>query len=105
MVSLEEFRTLALSFPDTSEIPHFHIPSFRYKNKIYATLWEKENKAMLKLPLPDQSVFCSYNSSVFYPVPGSWGLKGATFVNLEKVNKKIIKEAIGIAYKTLNPKK
>lgn len=104
MVSLEEFRYLALAFPDTQEIPHFHIPSFRFKNKIFATLWEKENKAMLKLPLTEQSVFLLYDSSIFYPVPGTWGQKGATFVDLKKVNKKILKEALGIAFHNLHKK-
>jgi hypothetical protein len=81
MVSLDNFRKLALSFPDAEEQPHFHLASFRVKKKIFATLWEKENRAMLKLSLVDQSVFCTYHD-VFSPVPGGWGTKGATFVDL-----------------------
>ncbi len=69
MVDIETFRKLALSFPGTEEQPHFDIPSFRVKNKIFATLWAKENRAMLKLSLADQSVFCSYDNTVFFPVP------------------------------------
>ena len=98
MVSIETFRKTALSFPDVEEHPHFHIPSFRIKKKIFATLWEKENKAMLKLSLVSQSVFCSYNSSIFYPVPGGWGKQGATFVNLGKVRKDMFKDALSTAY-------
>lgn len=49
MVDLEHFRKLALSFPDTEEKPHFDIPSFRYKDKIFATYHTKDNRAMLKL--------------------------------------------------------
>ncbi len=69
MVDIETFRKLALSFPDTEERPHFDIPSFRVKNKIFAALWAKENRAMLKLSLVDQSVFCSYDKTIFFPVP------------------------------------
>ena len=98
MVSLEIFRQMALSFVDAVELPHFHLQSFRVKKKIFATLHEKDNRAMLKLPLADQSVFCSYDESIFFPVPGGWGKGGATFVDLKKVKKDILKEALEIAY-------
>jgi hypothetical protein len=105
MVSLNKFRELALSFPGSEEQPHFHLPSFRFKKKIFATLWEKENKAMIRLPVIDQSVFCSYDDSIFTPVPGGWGKQGATFVDLKKIKKKILKEALAIAYNSLSKKK
>ena len=98
MVNIETFRQLALLFPDTVELPHFELTSFRIKKKIFATFWPKEDKAMLKLPLIEQSVFCSYDNTVFYPVPGGWGKKGCTFVNLKKVRKDIFKNALQIAY-------
>jgi predicted DNA-binding protein (MmcQ/YjbR family) len=97
MVSINNFRKLALSFPDAEEHPHFHLASFRVKKKIFATLWEKENRAMLKLSLVDQSVFCTYHE-VFSPVPGGWGTKGATFVDLGKVRSDMFKDALQAAY-------
>lgn len=99
MVDLETFRKIALSFPGAEELPHFDIPSFRVKKKIFATLREKENRAMLKLSPLSQSVFCAYDISVFFPVPGGWGKKGATFVDLKKVRKDMFKDAISVAYK------
>jgi hypothetical protein len=101
MVSLTVFRQLALSFPDAEEQPHFHLASFRVKKKIFATLWEKEYRAMLKLPLVEQSVFCAYEKDIFFPVPGAWGKKGATFVDLKKVRKGMLKDALGVAYSSL----
>ena len=98
MVNIETFRKLALSLPDTEEQPHFHLASFRVKKKIFATLWEKENRAVLKLSLIDQSVFCSYDRTVFFPVPGAWGKKGATFVELKKVRKDMFRDALTTAY-------
>ncbi len=98
MVNIQIFRLLALSFPDTVELPHFELTSFRVNKKIFATYWPKEVKAMLKLPLIEQSVFCSYDNAIFYPVPGSWGKKGSTFVDLKKVRKDIFKNALQIAY-------
>jgi len=98
MVSIDTFRKLALSFPDTDEHPHFHLQSFRVKKTIFATLWQKENRAMLKLSLIDQSVFCSYDASIFFPVPGGWGTQGATFVDLKKVRKDMFTDALTTAY-------
>ncbi|MCW3087473.1 MAG: hypothetical protein JWQ78_859 [Sediminibacterium sp.] len=98
MVSIDTFRKMALAFPDTDEHPHFHLQSFRVKKKIFATLWQKENRAMLKLSLVDQSVFCAYDTTVFYPVPGGWGKKGATFVDLKKVRKDMLTDALTTAY-------
>lgn len=104
MVDIAAYRKLALALPDVTEGPHFEITSFRYKKKIFATLWEKENRAMLKLPLVVQSVFCSYKEGVFFPVPNAWGKQGATFVQLEKVRKDMFKDALVIAYKSVSEK-
>jgi hypothetical protein len=105
MVSLETFRQMALSFPNAEEKPHSDLASFRLKNKVFATLWQKESRAMLKLPLIDQSVFCSYDNSIFFPVSGGWGKQGATFVDLKKVKKSILKDALTIAYNSITKKK
>ena len=105
MVDIETFRTLALSFPDTEELPHFHLQSFRVRKKIFATLWRKENRAMLKLSLVDQSVFCAFDKAVFFPVPGAWGKQGATFVELKKVRKDMFKDALTTAYNGVVQKK
>ncbi len=60
---------------------------------------------MLKLPLADQAVYCKMDSSIFYPVNGTWGKQGATFVDLTKVRKTIFKEALAIAYRSVSTKK
>jgi len=99
MISLEEYRKLALSFPDTEEAQHFELSSFRWKKKIFATYWPKEHRAMLKLSLVDQSVFCAYDKTVFFPVPNAWGKQGATLVELKKVRKDMFKDALTTAYK------
>jgi hypothetical protein len=82
------------------------MPSFRVNNKIFATLWLKENRMMVKLSPIDQSVFNSFDPTVFYPVPNKWGLKGATFVALEKVRRDMLEDALHIAWEAvaLRPK-
>jgi predicted DNA-binding protein (MmcQ/YjbR family) len=98
MVDVATFKKWALALPDAVEAPHFEKASFRVNKKIFATLDLKNNRAMLKLPLAEQSVFCTYDKNVFFPVPGFWGKQGATFVDLEKVRKDMFKDALKTAY-------
>jgi len=95
---------MALALPVTEEKPHFGIPSFRVKNKIFATIHEKNNRAMVKLSLVDQSVFCDIDKDAIYPVPGGWGRGGATFFELKKVKKAILKEALEKGWLLIVPK-
>lgn len=108
MVDIETFRHLSLSFPDVVELPHFEKTSFRVKNKIFATLDIKKKLVCLMLSEIDQSVFTSYDKTIIYPVPNKWGKRGATFVTLKKVPKRMLKHALALAYKTViqkNPAK
>lgn len=98
MVDIDTFGQLALSFPNAVEKPHFDRTSFRVK-KIFATLDVKNNRACLMLSLIDQSVFCSFNSAIIYPVPNKWGKQGATYVELSLIRKSMLKDALAQAYK------
>lgn len=66
---------------------------------------EKLKRVMVKLSLKDQSVFCSFDKSVIYPVPGGWGTKGATYIELTKVKRTMLKDALTVAYCTTAPPK
>ena len=105
MISIEQARKAALSLPETEEKPHFDLTSFRVKNKIFATIHADKNYVMVKLSAIDQSVFCAYDKEVIFPVPGGWGKQGATFINLKKVKKSMLFDALSIAWKTTAPAK
>jgi hypothetical protein len=101
MVDIEQVRALALSLPDTEELPHFGMPSFRWHNKIFSTLRVAEEKVMVIMSLADQSVFCAYDSNIFYPVPGAWGTQGCTFIELKFVDPEMLRDAMHCAYDEL----
>jgi hypothetical protein len=105
MVDLETARQIALSLPGTEEKGHFGMPSFRVNNKIFATQWVKENRMMVKLSPIDQSVFNSFDPTIFFPVPNKWGLKGATFVELNKVRRDMLEDALSLAWEAVVVKK
>lgn len=104
MVTNESFRKLALTFPETTELPHFENTSFRVRKKIFATLSEKNKRACLKLSEIDQSVFSSFGKTVIYPVPNKWGKQGWTFVELKTVKKKMLIDVLTTAYIDVAPK-
>jgi len=103
MISISTARKYALSLPEAEEKSHFEIPDFRVKNKIFASLHVDKNIMMVKLSLVDQSVFCSFDKEVIYPVPGGWGRQGSTFVNLKKVKKSMLLDALTTAWKNVAP--
>ena len=105
MVSIRTFRQLALSFPESKELPHFDKASFRVRGKIFATMQEKEKNAVIKLSLIDQSVFCSVDKISISPVPGGWGRQGWTRIELKNMNKALLKDALTIAWCNVAPKK
>jgi hypothetical protein len=105
MVKTETVRELALSFPETDAHPHFDRLAFRVKKKIFATLDEANKRVMVKLSLKEQSVFCLIDKTMIYPVPGGWGTKGATYIELIKVKKTLLKDALLTAYCGVAPPK
>src|SRR5688572_2482682 len=105
MVSLDTVRKFSLSFPEAEEMPHFEKASFRVKKKIFATIDTKNKRCVVKLSTVDQSVFCSYDKSVIYPIKGGWGKQGWTIIELKKVPKKLLMDAVTTSYCTVAPEK
>ncbi|HZY39845.1 MAG TPA: MmcQ/YjbR family DNA-binding protein [Mucilaginibacter sp.] len=105
MVDLETARQMALSLPGAIEQDHHGRPSFRANNRIFATLWEPQNRMMVKLTPIDQSVFHSFDPSIFFPVPNKWGLRGSTFVELSNVREDMLEDALNTAYQAVMEKK
>ena len=94
-----------MQFPDTTEEPHFEKISFRVNKKIFATFDEKNNRAVVKLSLQDQSLFCTFDKTVMYPVNGTWGGQGWTVIELDKVKRAMLKDALKVAYQNVLVKK
>jgi hypothetical protein len=105
MVSAKTFREMAMTFDHVTEQPHFEKISFRINKKIFATLDDKKATATLKLNAIDQSVFCAFDNSVFYPASGAWGKQGWTLVTLAKAPKSMLADALNKSYLNVSNKK
>ena len=105
MVNPSTVRKLALSFPQAMEAPHFEKTSFRVSKKIFATLSIEKKICVVKLSPVDQSVFCNFNHSIFYPATGAWGKQGWTVIDLKNVRKDMLTDALTLSWKNVAPQK
>ena len=105
MVPLDLARNFALSFDHVLEGSHRDVVSFKVKSKIFMTMNAKENRICIRLSPVDQNVFSAFDSSVIYPVPNGWGKYGWTLINLKKVKKEMLKDAVTTAYCHVAPPK
>lgn len=104
MASISTARQMALSLPEVEEKSHFEKPDFRVKNKVFAVLHEDKKTMVVKLTLLDQSVFCAFDETIIYPVPGGWGKQGWTTINLTTIKKAMLQDVLTTAWKTVATK-
>jgi hypothetical protein len=107
VVTAEQFRRLALSFPEVVESSHMHHPDFRVRGgRIFATLaYPDKQWGMVKLTPEQQEEFVRAEPEVFDPVKGGWGRGGATSVRLQRATKQILRPAMAAAWCNAAPKK
>jgi predicted DNA-binding protein (MmcQ/YjbR family) len=87
---------MALALPDAVEAPHFELASFRAGGKIFATLSEKEARAMVKLT-PQQEMLTAAEPKIFQRIPNAWGDKGATWMHLKHADAKTALSALQLS--------
>lgn len=105
MVTIDTLRTLALSFPEATEDPHFEKTSFRIKKKIFATYNKEKNRACIKLSVIDQDVFSTAYKEIIFPVDNKWGKQGWTLIDMHCIKEEIFSDALTTAYCEVAPDK
>ena len=103
MIDAARFRRIALGFPLAEEQDHRGHPSFRVRDKIFATLWPEENRAVLKLAMDDQQDLVATHPAAFSL--NAWSKQGWTNVHLDHVSEKECRELLQAAWKLVAPKK
>ncbi|MRG48395.1 MmcQ/YjbR family DNA-binding protein [Chitinophaga sp. SYP-B3965] len=105
MVDLETFEELCLALPGVEKVAHWNHPAFRTKRRIFTTLWPETTSANFAFTPDEQAAFCKEDPKSFYPVEGGWGRQGWTAVNLKKVKKGMLVNAINSAWYNAAPPK
>jgi hypothetical protein len=104
-MTIEDFRRMALRFPESTEGLHMDHPDFRVRGKIFATIPDpKKQRGMVKLTPDQQQDFVGDAPKVFGPVKGGWGLRGATYINLKPAKKAHLHLALTAAWLNTAPK-
>ena len=101
----EKIKAIALSFPETSEAPHFEKTSFRVKQKIFVTCNLPKNRICVKLSATQQSIFSAFDPQMIYPVPNKWGKQGWTLVELQNLSLELLEAVLLEAYCEVAPPK
>lgn len=96
----DEFRSIALSFPETEESAHMNHPDFRVRGKIFATLGPDEVWGMAKLTPTQQQDFLRFEPA-FKPASGKWGDGGATIITLADAEEAAVRDALSTAWRNI----
>lgn len=98
-MTADEFREIALSFPDTEERSHMGHPDFRVRGKIFATLGPDGDWGMAKLSPGEQLDLIRIEPRVFKPAAGAWGTGGATIITLDGADEAMVRGALAAAWR------
>ena len=101
-MTADEFRRIALSFPDSEESSHHGHPDFRVHGKVFATLgYPDAGWAMVKLTPAQQARFVDGHSDCLQCVKGAWGRRGATNINLFASTPPLARRCLALAHRNV----
>ena len=98
-----DFRRLALALPGTEEKSHFGKADFRVRNKIFASL-KNDAMGVIKLLPEQQAMMANAEPEIFKAIPGGWGRKGWTQVDLAKSDEITLRSALQTAWRNVAPR-
>jgi hypothetical protein len=102
MISVASARKIILSMPE-SELQHHGHPDFRVNNKIFATLWPAEARAVLKIPVEDECEWLKSSPKAFSVI--AWGKQRWTNVHLNHISAERFRQLIEDSWYAVAPKK
>lgn len=103
MVSTDDARRIALSFPETVEQDHHGRPSFRVAGRIFATLWDAEHMNVM-LDEPGIRTAVQAHPEVCSEV--MWGKRlAAVRVDLPVVESGLLEDLLADAWEGKAPKR
>jgi hypothetical protein len=104
-MTADEFRQLALSFPEVEESSHMGHPDFRVGGKIFATIAADGERGALKVTPGQQAVLTRTEPNAFEPAAGAWGRNGSTMVTFANADEATVRQALAAAWKNTAPKR
>lgn len=103
MIDVDHIRALALSFPEAHEEGHWGKPSFRVRNRIFATVGEEPGVAILKVPVDDQEVLLAAQPEAF--TTNAWSKQGWLGARLDVIDPELFDELLEDSWRRIAPKR
>ena len=103
MITVATARKIILSMPEAEEHRHHGHPDFRVNNKIFATLWPTETRAVVKLALADQEVLLKSSPKTLST--NAWSKHGWTNIHLQHIDPKLFQQLIEDSWRGVAPKR
>ena len=98
----DDFRQLALTFPGAIEASHMRHPDFRVGKRIFASLgWPDNDWGMVKLTPEQQDLLVNSQPNIFQPVKCTWGVRGSTNIKLTTADETSVKHALSLAWQNV----
>jgi hypothetical protein len=96
VMTLSDFRRIALSMPETEELNGMGYPNFRTRRKSFATI--EDSMAVIRLTRDQQANFVATAPEVFAPDSSGWGRLGSTVIRLEVADEATVQVAVAAAW-------
>jgi hypothetical protein len=105
-MTADDFRALALAFPEAHEEPHFDRASFRVGKKIFATLAPGGDTAMVRVAPPEKlnALLADYPQAFFSF--GGWTVRnGSLGITLAHADPALVRELMAGSWAHAAPKR
>jgi hypothetical protein len=102
-VNVREVRRLALSLPEATEQPHFHLNSFRVKGKIFATVAPDGSYMNVFVADEQREIMVRVAPKAYETL--MWGKTGYLHVHLARAKARDVKMLLRAAWELKAPKK
>ena|SRR5437868_9856679 len=103
MITVATAERIILSMPEAEKSQHHGHPDFRVKNKIFATLWPTESRAVLKIDPVNQGRLLKSEPAAFST--NAWSKYGCTNIHLQHIDAKLFQELVEDSWQAVAPKK
>ena len=93
----------ALLLPEVVRGAHNGNPDFRVGGRIFATLWIDEDRLVVRLTPDLQADMVAADPDVFEPIPGAWGGRGWTNVDLDAIDEEALRTVLLASWSIVAP--
>ena len=103
MITIDQARRIALSFPGAEELQHQGHPDFRVANRIFVSLRPGEERAVVKLDAGEQADLVQEEGSKFSL--NAWSKQGWTEIHLDQISASEFRAVVEASWRRVAPKK